>query len=200
MGKVFVNAAVSLDGFVASDDDSVGPLFDYYGNGEVESTLGDPDRVFRVTGPTARYLREVAERVRAVVIGRRLFDLTNGWGGVPAAGEHVFVVTHEPPTAWPFPDAPFTFVPDGVAAAVESARAFAGDGDVAVAAGEIGGQALAAGVVDEVHLNLVPALLGSGKPFFGSAGAGRHLLENPRIIAGDRVVHLIYPVRSSRNL
>ena len=44
------------------------------------------------------------------MIGRRLFDITNGWNGVPAVGDHVFVVTHEPPTDWPFPDAPFTFV------------------------------------------------------------------------------------------
>ena len=193
MGKVIVNAAVSLDGFVAAADDTVGPLFDWYGNGDVAATLGDPDRVFHVTEASAGYLRGEAESVRACVVGRRLFDITNGWGGVPPAGEHVFVVTHEPPTDWPFPDAPFTFVPEGVGAAIEQARALGGD--VSVTAGEIGGQAIAAGLVDEVHLNLVPALLGSGKPFFGSAGVGAHLLENPRIVEGDRVVHLIYPVR-----
>jgi dihydrofolate reductase len=49
----------------------------------------------------------------AVVIGRRLFDLTNGWSGKPAAGEHVFVVTHQPPAGWEHADtAPFTFVDD----------------------------------------------------------------------------------------
>jgi len=193
MGKVIVTAAVSLDGFMAFEDDTVGPLFDWYGNGDVAGTLGDPDRVFHTTAASAGYLREVAGRVRACVVGRRLFDLTNGWGGVPPAGEHVVVVTHEPPTDWPFPDAPFTFVPEGVAAAVEQARTYGGD--VSVTAGDIGGQALAAGVVDEVHLNLVPVLLGSGRPFFAANGAGSHLLENPRVIEGDRVVHLIYPVR-----
>ena len=66
-------------------------------------------------------------RIGAVVIGRRLFDLTDGWDGVPAAGDHVFVVTHAPPTDWKHADtAPFTFVTDGVEAAIAQARAFAG--------------------------------------------------------------------------
>jgi len=52
------------------------------------------------------------------VIGRRLFDLTNGWNGCPAVGNAVFVVTHQPPTDWPYPDAPFTFVTDGLHSAL----------------------------------------------------------------------------------
>jgi dihydrofolate reductase len=195
LGKVFMGAVVSLDGFIADDNDDVGPMFDWYGNGDVAVTMADPDRVFRVTPASAEYIRSTSGTVRAVVIGRRLFDITNGWKGVPAAGEHVFVVTHRAPTDWPFPDAPYTFVTDGVAAAIEQARAFAGDGDISVTAGEIGGQALAAGLVDEVHLNLVPVVLGSGKPFFGAFDGGQTLLENPRIIEGDRVVHLMYAVR-----
>ena len=123
-----------------------------------------------------------------MVIGRRLFDLTNGWGGVPAAGDHVFVVTHQAPTDWPFPEAPFTFVTDGVASAVEQAKAFAGDRAVSVTAGDIGGQTLAAGVVDEVHMSVAPVVFGSGRKFFGSYEGGQILLEDPRIIQGDRVV------------
>jgi hypothetical protein len=46
-------------------------------------------------------------------VGRRVVDLTNGWGGVPPVGEHVVVVTHAPPVDRPFPDAPSTFVTDG---------------------------------------------------------------------------------------
>ena len=60
------------------------------------------------------------------MIGRRLFDITNGWNGVPAVGDHVFVVTHEPPTDWPFPDAPFTFV-NGIEDAIAQAKEHAGD-------------------------------------------------------------------------
>lgn len=173
MGKVLMGAVVSLDGYIATDDDSVGPLFDWYGNDDVEITLGDPDRVFRVSAASAAYIRAEWGGVRATVIGRRLFDITNGWNGVPAHGEHVFVVTHTPPTDWPFPDAPFTFVTDGVASAVAQAQAFAGDGDVSVTAGDIGGQALAAGVVHEVHSDVVPVVFGSGKRFFGSVAGGR---------------------------
>jgi dihydrofolate reductase len=66
--------------------------------------------------------------VAAVVIGRRLFDLTNGWNGVPAAGEHVFVVTHQAPTDWEHADtAPFTFV-DGVEKAIAAAQALPATG------------------------------------------------------------------------
>ena len=55
----------------------------------------------------------------AVVIGRGVFDLTDGWGGVPGAGDHVFVVTHTPPTDWEHAGAaPFTFVTDGVEATI----------------------------------------------------------------------------------
>lgn len=193
MGKVIVNAAVSLDGYIADASGGVGPLFDYYQNGEVEITLGDPDRVFHVSPPTAEYLRRFSTRsVACMVIGRRLFDLTNGWGGRPATGEAVYVVTHEPPKDWEFPEAPYTFVTEGVTAAIQKALAFAGDRDVAVNAGNVAGQAIEAGLVDEVHLNLVPVLLGSGTRYFGDFKAVGVLLENPEVIPGDRVTHLIY--------
>jgi len=57
MGKVIASAAMSLDGFVADTSDAVGPLFDWYGNGNIEITAADPERVFRVTAATAEYLR-----------------------------------------------------------------------------------------------------------------------------------------------
>jgi dihydrofolate reductase len=118
MGKVIANAEMSLDGFVADTDDTVGPLFDWYGNGDVAITGADPDRVFHVTEATADYLRANWVSIGAAVIGRRLFDLTNGWNGRPAIGDHVFVVTHKAPADWPFPGAPFTFVTDGLASAI----------------------------------------------------------------------------------
>ena len=121
------------------------------------------------------------------MIGRRLFDLTNGWGGRPPVGEAVFVVTHRAPTDWPFPDAPFTFVTDGVLSAVAQARVFAGDRDVSVTAGNVGGQALAAGLVDEVRVELVPVVFGAGVRFLGAyAGppGSPLLLENLEIVQG----------------
>jgi dihydrofolate reductase len=195
MGKAIIFAAVSLDGYVARDDDSVGPLFDWYGNGDVEVTFSDESRVFRTTRATADFLNATAPRMAAGVLGRRLFDHTNGWEGVPPNGEHAFVVTHHPPSDWPhLGRAPFTFVPD-VRSAVEQAKAFAGDRDVSVTAGDVGGQAFQEGLIDQVVLNLVPVVLGSGRPFFGSGGPAEVLLEDPRIVQGRRVTHLVYDVR-----
>ena len=197
MGTTSIFAAVSLDGFIAMDDDTVGPLFDWYGNGDVEGTFSDESRVFRTTRATADFLQSFAPGIAAGVIGRRLFDITNGWNGVPANGEHVFVVTHEPPVDWEYRDtAPFTFVTDGVRSAIEQARAFAGDRGVSVSAGQIGGQALREGLIDQVVLNLVPAVLGTGKPFFGTGGMAEPLLfEDPVVVQGERVTHLVYDVR-----
>ncbi len=98
MGKVIIFAAVSLDGFIAADDDTVGPLFDWYNNGDVAVTFSDEERVFHTTAATADFLNATAPRMAAGVLGRRLFDITDGWHGRPPNGEHAFVVTHEPPT------------------------------------------------------------------------------------------------------
>jgi dihydrofolate reductase len=190
-----MQASMSLDGFIADPSDAVGPLFDWYGNGDVEVTGADPDRVFRVSAASAAYLREAWANVSAGVIGRRLFDITNGWNGRPPVGEAVFVVTHRPPTDWDFPDAPFTFVTDGVASAVAQAKAFAGGRMVSVSPGNVGGQAVAAGLVDEVRVDLVPVVFGAGVRYFGDYAGSPLLLENPRIVQGDRVTHLHYRLR-----
>ncbi len=196
MGKTIMGAVVSLDGFIADDGDGVGPLFDWYGNGDVVWRFPGSDGDSRSTQASADFMRHHYRDLATVVIGRRLFDLTDGWGGVPAAGEHVFVVTHQPPDDWKHTDtAPFTFV-DGVAEAIAAAEAFAGDRDVDVAAGQIGGQALRLGLIDEVVVNQVPAVFGSGRQFFATGALGEPLLlENPTtIVAGDRVTHLLYDV------
>jgi len=195
MGTVSMQASMSLDGFIADPSDAVGPLFDWYGNGDVEFTGADPDRVFHISAASADYLRQAWANAGAGVIGRRLFDITNGWNGRPPVGEAVFVVTHQPPTDWDFPDAPFTFVTDGVRSAVAKAKAYAGDKNVSVSPGDIGGQALAAGLVDEVRVDLVPVVFGTGVRYFGDDAGSPLLLENPRVVQGDRVTHLHYRVR-----
>jgi dihydrofolate reductase len=194
MGKVIMAATMSLDGFVADPSDAVGPLFDWYGNGEVEVTGADPDRVFRTSPASAEHIRGWS-RIGAAVIGRHLFDLPNGWNGRPAVGEAVFVVTHRAPTDWPYPQAPFTFVTDGIHSAVAQAKAFAGDRDVSITAGDIGGQAFEAGLVDELGVALVPVVFGAGVRFFGAFDKSPALLENPQVVQGDRVTHLRYQVR-----
>ena len=201
MSKVIMGcAAVSLDGFIADDSDEIGTLFDWVGNGDVEWTWsGEPEEhPMHSTRASIEFVRAVYPRIGCVVIGRRVFDITDGWDGVPAAGEHVFVVTHKPPAHWTHAEtAPFTFVTDGVESAIEQARAFAGeDRIVDLAAGQIGGQALRLGLVDQVVMNVVPVVFGSGRPFFGAMGAGDVVhLDNPvRVVQGDRVTHLLYDV------
>ena len=112
----------------------------------------------------------------------------------PPAGEHMVVVSHRPrPDGW-HPEAPFHFVA-GVAPAVALAKELAGDRTVGVAAGDVGGQALALGLVDEVAMDVVPVVFGSGKRYFGPVD-DQHLLEDPHVvIQGDRVLHLRFRVR-----
>jgi dihydrofolate reductase len=186
-----MHAVVSVDGYIADDHDDVGPLFDWYFNGDREIVDGGP---FKVSAASVDYVRTMWEHIGVTVIGRRLFDLTDGWGGSPPAGEHVVVVSHRPqPDGW-HPEASYHFRED-VRAAVETARDLAGDRLVAVAAGDVGGQALALGLVDQVAMDVVPVVFGSGKRYFGSV-QGIHLLEDPDIVVrGDRVLHLRYAVR-----
>jgi len=191
VGNVVMHAVVSVDGFIADADDEVGPLFDWYFNGDADIVEGGP---FKVTRTSVEYVRPMWQRIGSTVIGRHLFDLTNGWEGTPPAGEHIVVVTHRPrPEGW-HPEASCRFV-DDVAAAIAAARELAGDRDVAVAAGEVGGQAFALGLVDEVAMDVVPVVFGSGKRYFGSLDA-HHLLDDPDVvIQGRRVLHLRYRAR-----
>lgn len=106
-------------------------------------------------------------------------------------------MTHRPADDWEhYGTAPFTFV-DDVETAIKVARERAGDRIVDVAAGQIGSQALRLGLIDQVVMNVVPVLLGSGRPFFaGGAFDPPFELANPsRVVRGDRVTHLAYDVR-----
>lgn len=188
MGAVLLHAVVSVDGFIAGVDDEVGPLFDWYFNGEHEIVPGGP---FRVSAASAAYVRPMWQRIGAIVMGRRLFDQTDGWEGKPPAGDHIVVVSHRPkPDGW-HPEASCEFV-STVPDAIGVAKRLAGRRDVAVTAGDIGGQAFASGLVDEVAMDVVPVVFGTGKRYFGSTDA-QHLLEDPYVvIRGDRVLHLAY--------
>jgi dihydrofolate reductase len=192
MSTVVMHNVVSVDGFIADEQDDIGPLFEWYGNGDVEPFEGSG---LRLSQASADYCLPTWQGIGALVVGRHVFDLTNGWEGVPPAGvPYVVVVSHRPrPHGW-HPDAPFDFV-DGVAEAVQRARDLAaGAPTVGVAAGDVGGQALALGLVDEVAMDVVPVLFGSGKRYFGSVES-QHLLEDPHVVVrGDRVLHLRYRV------
>ena len=186
-----MHAVVSVDGFIADANDDVGPLFDWYFNGDAEIVEGGP---FKVSKDSAGYVRSMWQRIGTTVMGRHLFDLTNGWEGKPPAGDHIVVVTHRPrPDGW-HPEASCQFVGD-VRPAIAVAKRLAGDRDVAITAGHVGGQALALGLVDEVAMDVVPVVFGSGKRYFGSVDAQRLLEDSDVVIQGRRVLHLRYRVR-----
>lgn len=168
MGKAIMYSTVSVDGFIADEHDQPGPLFDWLLSGDVPL---DESGALKVSRESYDYTRAYWDQIGAAVIGRHVFDLTGGWDGKPPAGvDHVVVVTHRPePEGWD-PEAPFQFV-DGIEAAVAKAQELAGDRIVEVAAGNVGGQVLAAGLVDEVRMDVVPVIFGSGKRYFGSIDA-----------------------------
>jgi dihydrofolate reductase len=197
MAKVIASLSMSLDGFVADPNDKVGPLFHWYESGDVAVPTAVPDRwTFHTSQASADVLTDVMENVGALVAGRRLFDHTSGWGGMHPFGVPVFVVTHRPADDWirAHPDAPFTFV-DGVEAAVAQACEIAGDGIVGVAGPNVAQQALNAGLLDELSVDLVPVLLGDGIRFFANLGDAPVLLDDPAVVEGMRVTHLRYRVR-----
>src|SRR4029079_11102246 len=113
----------------------------------------------------------------------------------------VFVLTHRPPAEWPSPqtppteEAPFTFVTDGIERAIAQAKETAGGRVVGVNPGSIAGQTLKAGLLDEVWVELVPVLLGTGVRLFGDVAKPPVLFENPRVTEGDAVTHLIYTIK-----
>ena len=196
MGKVVMNASVSVDGFIAAENDDPGPLFEWLLSGDVPL---DDSGVLKVSQASYDHTRPYWDEIGATIAGRHVFDITAGWDGTPPAGvDHVVVVTNRPaPEGWD-PNAPFHFV-DGIEAAVAKAQQLAGDRVVEVAAGDVGGQVLAAGLVDEVRMDVAPVVLGSGKRYFGSVGA-QHLLEDPDVVVrGNRVLHLCYRVRRLPN-
>jgi dihydrofolate reductase len=198
MSTVIANASMSLDGYIAKDDNTIGRLFDWLQNGDVAIETASEGITLHLSPPSAEHWKRWMSSLGALICGRTLFDFTDGWDGRHTLDVPVVVVTHEVPTDWveAHPDAPFTFVTDGVAAAVAKAREVAGQRDVAVAAGTIAGQCLELGLLDAVAIDLVPVVLGGGRPFFGGdVHFDDHLLGDPTVcVQGDRVTHLVFPV------
>jgi len=195
MADVVAALTMSVDGFIAHEDDSVGHLFDWYDNGDIEVRWPGNEMVSHVTPQSAEYLRRTIAGAGALVVGRRVYDYTGGWGGSHPLGVPLFLVTHHPPQAWPRPDSPFTAVAEGVAAAIEQAKVVAGSKAVALAGPSIIQQALDLDLVDEIAVDLAPVLLGRGVRFFTKLAHPPVLLDNSEVIEGLRVTHLRFRVR-----
>jgi dihydrofolate reductase len=191
MTRVIFDISMSLDGFVtAANVRPEEPLGDG-GQRLHEWAFGDDER-------NRELLAEAVTFVRAVIAGRRTYDLSvASWGADGPAGPArvpVFVVTHSEPE-----DAPeggvYTFVTGGIESALEQAKAVAGEKTVAVMGGaEIGQQYIRAGLIDEISIHLVPVLLGGGTRMFEHLG-GKHIqLEAAGVIKTPKATHLRFRV------
>jgi dihydrofolate reductase len=197
MATVVVQAVASLDGFIARPDDVPGPIFDWYEGGDVPLSFRPGGHEFHVSQASRDHLAGLAAEVRCQVIGRYLFDFVDGWDGTPMVGDHVYVVTHRDADEWRtrYPEAPYTFCADGIEDAMRQATERAGDGTVVVCAGDVGGQVVAAGLADELAIDLAPVFLGQGKKFLGAV-TDEIVLDDPHVVVqGERVLHLRYRLR-----
>jgi dihydrofolate reductase len=194
VSKVIADITMSLDGYVT------GPLADsQHGLGDVDELhtwVAEQDPV------DTEILEWIAATTGAVVMGRRLFDIvdgSNGWtrdmgyGAQQAATPPFFVVTHSAPRHVRLErelGMRFTFVHD-LTTAVEQARTAATDGHVVImGGGDVIGQAIEKGLVDELHLHLAPLLLGGGAPLFRAGTRQRYRQRDVR--PSSNAVHLTY--------
>jgi dihydrofolate reductase len=202
MGKVTSGLTMSLDGFIAGPND--GPenplgengmrLFDWYESGDTDYVVPSGGMTFKVSPQSAEILDEAFSSIGAIVTGRRTFDITNGWGGRHPLDVPIFVLTHTVPDGWDYEGSPFSFVTDGVDSAVEQAQEVAGEKSVAVGAASLVQQCLEAGLLDEIHVDVVPVLLGDGVRLFDNLGPGNIELERTRIIEAPDVTHMTFRV------
>jgi dihydrofolate reductase len=193
MATIRLDMTISLDGFVAGPDDRPGQpmgaggfrLFNWL------DRRNDP-------GPAGEVYAE-SLATRALISGRRTYELADHWQGDHHDGVPVIVLTHDVPDGPP--PGSVRFVTDATDAAAQ-ARAAAGDGDVAVAGAGAGQALLRAGEVDELELHVVPVLLGQGRRLFDHLPARAVRLDLVRRLTGPddedhahRVMHLRYRVR-----
>lgn len=191
MSTVAAGISMSLDGFVTGPnvtrEQQLGD-----GGDVLHRWLADPDPV------DVEVLDGMGAGAGAILMGRRSYDLAEGdggWGdGGPAGPVPCFVLTHNPPDpASVRAPSVFTFVTDGVHSAVEQAKKVAGDKVVGVHGASTAQQCLAAGLMDEIQIQLVPVLLGSGTRLFDHVG-GPVQLERITVTDSPNATHLHYKV------
>jgi dihydrofolate reductase len=199
---------MSLDGFVAGPNPSVELPLGEGGEGLHEwafataSWQREHGRDQGEHNADSEVVDEVVENVGAYIMGRGMFggegewdpSWKGWWGDEPPYHAPVFVLTHHPREPLEMEGGTtFTFVTDGIESALEQARAGAGDRDVAIAGGARAVQQyLAAGLLDELYLHIVPVLLGGGTRLLENAGDPK--LEPVKVVASPAVTHVKYRV------
>jgi dihydrofolate reductase len=202
--------SVSLDGFVAGPNPSVEEPLGEGGEALHEWALKlaawrkPHGRDGGETNASSPVMEEALENVGATIMGRNMFgggpgpwgeDPWDGWWGDDPPFHHpVFVLTHhERERLQKQGGNSFTFVTGGIESALRQAKEAAGGKDISLAGGaEVAQQYLAAGLVDEMLLNLVPVLLGGGRRLFENLGDAEIGLEQVQVIEAPEVAHLRY--------
>ena len=191
MGKVVYDISMSLDGFITAAGQT--PLEPMGAGGQRlhDWAFGDDERDREV-------LSTGLAGTGAVITGRRNYtDALPWWGADGPTGPArlpIVVLCHQIPADPPPPGGVYTFVTGGVEQALKQAREAAGDKDVTVMGGaETGRQFLAAGLVDEISIHLVPVVLGGGTPMF--TGGLPVELENISSLQTAAATHLRFRVR-----
>ena len=187
--------SMSLDGYVADENDGVTEVFDWYFSGDVEVPIASPtmSMTFRVSQPSADHLKGLMAEIGAMLTGRRTFEVADGWGGEHPWGP-AFVVSHDVPEGWPRPGSTVQFVTDGIESAVAQAKSAADPKSVGVHGAQTIQECLDAGLLDEIHVDLAAVLLGSGVRLFDHLADTPVVLGNPTVATGVGVTHLRYPV------
>lgn len=188
---------MSLDGFIAGENDDTALVFAWMfkGDQDVGVTIGDETLDLKLTSEGVEQREDMAQALGAIVSGRRLFDVAGAWGGRHPLNVPIVVLTHDPPQEWlDKPDSPFTFVTDGIESAVARAKEIAGDKNVGVGGADVTRQCLKAGLLDEIGIDLVPVLLGNGVRLFEQVGIEPIELEIIGVTEDVGVTHLRYQV------
>lgn len=192
MGTVRSHMSISLDGFVAGPDVSLEQPMGVGGK-RLHDWLFD--------GPSDPHDAEVAAEMfdpattGAVIMGRRTFEVgQDPWGEDGTFRLPCFVVTSRPAENLVKGPTSFTFVTDGIEAALARAQAVAGARAVNVMGARTTQQFLGARLLDEIQLNLVPVLLGKGTRLFEHLGAALIEFERMRMVASPAMTHLTYRV------
>jgi dihydrofolate reductase len=203
MVKVTTGFSMSLDGFVAGPNDgpenSLGDggdrLFKWYFSGDATHEVPSGNGTFRMSKDGADMVQEASQSAGVLVTARRTFDIARAWGGKHPMNVPIVVVTHEVPREWiNKPGSPFTFVTDGVVSAIEKARQIAGDKSVVVGAPSVVKQCLQAGLMDEIHIDLIPTLLFGGISLFDHLGIQPVDLQIVEVNATSEVIHITFRV------
>jgi dihydrofolate reductase len=216
MSRLRFMISMSLDGFVAGPSQSVDNPLGIGGMRlhewvlELEAWRSQHGLEGGEVNQSTPVFKEMFANSGATVMGRNMFgghpggwdaaNPWNGWWGADPPYHHpVFVITHYPRQPLVMEGGTtFNFVTDGIQSALDQARRAAGGKDVLVAGGaSVANQYLKAGLVDEMHINLAPILLGSGERLFDGVGDDLHGLELVRTVAAPKVTHLKYSRRST---